>query len=59
MYISLSFKEPLKAEFLKRNLTLTHDSYELVDNDLMSEGINRLFGVITKGYEVYTPPLLL
>ena len=44
--------DALSAECLRESLTITHDHYKPTSGNLLSRGIDRLFGEVTKGYQV-------
>lgn len=44
--------DALSAEYLRESLTVTHDHYKPTSGNLLSRGLDRLFGEVTKGYQV-------
>lgn len=44
--------DALSAEGLRDSLTVTHDHYKPTSGNLLSRGLDRLFGEVTKGYQV-------
>ena len=44
--------DALSAECLRESLTVTHDHYKPTSGNILSRGLDRLFGEVTKGYQV-------
>lgn len=51
---SVEVTDALSAEYLRESLTVTHDHYKPTSGNLLSRGLDRLFGEVTKGYQVIT-----
>ena len=49
---SVEVTDVLSAECLRESLTVTHDQYNPTSGNLLSRGLDRLFGELTKGYQV-------
>ena len=49
---SVEVTDALSAECLRESLTITHDHYKPTSGNLLSRGLDRLFGELTKGYQV-------
>ena len=47
----LQVEEPLQAYCLQDDLRVTYDKFEKNDHSLLSRGIDRLFGDVTKGFQ--------
>ena len=43
--------EPMSAEYMTSSLSSTYDKYTPSSDDLLSRGIDRLFGEVTKGFQ--------
>jgi len=48
----------LSAECLRESLSVTHDHYRPSTGNILSRGIDRLFGEVTKGYQVVLWPYI-
>jgi len=44
--------DALSAEYLRESLTITHDHYKPTSGNILTRGLDRLFGEVTKGYQV-------
>jgi len=44
--------DALSAEYLQESLSVTHNVYHPTDSSLLSRGVDRLFGEVTKGFQV-------
>ena len=51
---SVEVTDALTAEYLRESFTVTHDHYKPTSGNLLSRGLDRLFGEVTKGYQVKT-----
>jgi len=49
---SVEVTDALSAEYVHESLTVTHDLYKPTSGNLLSRGLDRLFGEVTKGYQV-------
>jgi len=50
--LSVEVTDVLSAEHLRESLTFTHDHYKPTTGNILSRGLDRLFGEVTKGYQV-------
>jgi len=50
--LSVEVTDALSAEYLRDSLTVTHDHYKPTTGNIFSRGLDRLFGEVTKGYQV-------
>jgi len=44
--------DALSAECLRESLTVTHDHYKPTSGSILTRGLDRLFGEVTRGYQV-------
>jgi len=49
---SVEVTDALSAEYLRESLIATHDHYNPTSGNILSRGLDRLFGEVTKGYQV-------
>jgi len=50
--VSVEVTDALSAKYLLESLTVTHDHYKPSDGNIFSRGLDRLFGEVSKGYQV-------